>query len=223
MSAIERVNQIRSILATVAEEMDRLLYLLQEAWDARDWDALGYGSWDEYVSGEYSVRKLKIPADRRREIVRQLTGGMMSQRAIAGFLGVDQGTVSRDLAASREASGPLIPESDITGSKRRDVGASPDPSPPPARVTGRDGKSYPSRPTGANRLRPVPSPPVSPPPAPATEPDPHDIAPHALAALLAHELRNEPAGLAAALREVLTGDELSQLAALLTAPADAPA
>ncbi|AYF32172.1 hypothetical protein CSH63_32990 [Micromonospora tulbaghiae] len=118
----ERIRQgIHTYLETLAE--------IALAWERRDWQVLGYPSWQAYVDGEFGADRLKMPVEHRQKAVTELRLSGMSQRAIGTVLGVDQATVKRDL----DAAG--------------DVG--------PAAVRGADGKTYAStRPTPA---RPAPA------------------------------------------------------------------
>ena len=68
------------------------------AYAARDWLALGYGSWDEYIDGEYGADRLKLSPEHRQKAVAELRLSGMSQRAIGSVLSVGQSTVRDDLA-----------------------------------------------------------------------------------------------------------------------------
>lgn len=91
---------------------------ISEAYHRRDWQALGYDSWDAYVSGEFGTDRLRLPPEQRREIVSSLRADSLSTRAIASVVGVHQTTVLDDLRAG-------------------------DGFPSPAPVAGLDGKTYP--------------------------------------------------------------------------------
>lgn len=95
----------------------KTLALIKEAWDQRDWEALGYADWHSYVDGEFGAERLGLTPEHRRKAVEELRLAGMSQRAIAAAVGVDQATVIRDL-------------------RRGDASASPD------EITGADGKRY---------------------------------------------------------------------------------
>jgi transposase len=88
---------------------------IKQAYFGRVWLALGYESWSGWCDCE--LDGFKLPSLERREVVAELSGEGMSQRAIADVVGANQATVSRDLAA-------------------HDANASPQP------VTGQDGKTY---------------------------------------------------------------------------------
>lgn len=96
----------------------------------RAWSALGYATWEAYCDAEFV--RLALSREQRSEMVAALNAQGMSQRSIASAVGVDRDTVSRDL---RSGGG----------------------FPPPDRVTGADGRSYPAaRPTPAPTLALVP-------------------------------------------------------------------
>jgi len=88
------------------------------AYHARDWEALGYDSWDAYVSGEFGSAMPRLDRAERRELVVNLRAEGLSTRAIAAATGVAQQTVNRDLAG--------------------DSFESPEPTP----IIGTDGKTY---------------------------------------------------------------------------------
>jgi hypothetical protein len=87
------------------------------AFRGRIWVALAYDSWSEWC--ECELGGLKLPVPQRREIVSELAGAGMSNRAIADTISVDRQTVANDLKAGGENS------------------------PPDRMVIGQDGKSYP--------------------------------------------------------------------------------
>jgi len=116
--------------------------LIQEAYHSRAWDALGYGSWDEYCTREFGTSRLRLPREERQEVVVSLRESGLSERSIASATGLGRGTVQRELSG-----GPNGPP------------AQGDSEPP--RVTGADGRSYPSRSNGWHQ-RPEPEPPDEP-------------------------------------------------------------
>lgn len=74
--------------------------LIKEAYQGRVWDALGYASWDEYVTREFGTGQLRIPKEERTEYVASLRESGMSIRAIASATGESVGTVHAALASS---------------------------------------------------------------------------------------------------------------------------
>jgi hypothetical protein len=91
---------------------------IADAYRDRDWQALGYDSWETYVDGEFSESRVRLSAPERREAVAELRLAGMSQRAIGTTLGVSKATVANDLA--EVVNSDHLPEA----------------------VTGADGKTY---------------------------------------------------------------------------------
>lgn len=110
---------------------------IADAYRERDWDTLGYQSWESYVEAEFSEARLRLSPDDRREAVAELRLSGLSQRAIGAALGVDQKTVSNDLRAlSTEENSSVQPEriTSLDGRERpatRTVPQSPEPKPEP--------------------------------------------------------------------------------------------
>lgn len=71
--------------------------LIVEAYQKRDWVALGYASWDDYTTREFGTSRIKLPREERQEVVQSLRDAGLSTRAIAAATGVDRKTVRRDL------------------------------------------------------------------------------------------------------------------------------
>jgi transcriptional regulator with XRE-family HTH domain len=88
-------KRIRTASEKVNVTTDALFELLEQAAAGRIHDALGYASWTAWFSEAVTIR----PQDRdqRKAFVALMTGRGMSQRAIAGALGISQKTVDRDL------------------------------------------------------------------------------------------------------------------------------
>ncbi|VBA33124.1 hypothetical protein LAUMK4_05885 [Mycobacterium persicum] len=72
------------------------------AFRGRIWVALAYDSWAEWC--ECELGGLKLPVPQRREIVSELAGAGMSNRAIADTIGVGRDTVGRDLSTVADAT-----------------------------------------------------------------------------------------------------------------------
>jgi hypothetical protein len=108
-------------------------------WLRRGWEPLGYESWVELCRAEFGG-SLWSNVEERRELTVSFRARGMSTRAIGAVLGIDQRTAAAD---NRSGAG--------------------DPAPEPERVTGTDGKSYP---TGTG----WPEAPVEPEPAPGLPP-----------------------------------------------------
>lgn len=69
---------------------------IQTAWQLRDWEVLGFDSWDSYVESVVKGAVPKMAKEIRGKIVVQLTELGMSTRAIASVVGANKSTVQRD-------------------------------------------------------------------------------------------------------------------------------
>jgi hypothetical protein len=117
-----RVRFIRRDLTTLTFTWKSLADNVREAYDARDWEALGYQSWREYCVAEFDPAHMpRAPKDVLAQVVSQLTAeGGMSTRAIGDALGIGKSTVARMV--------PTVPDGTVD-----------------RRVTGLDGKNRPAR------------------------------------------------------------------------------
>jgi hypothetical protein len=103
--------------------------LITEAYTSRAWNALGYDTWDAYCATEFGAARLRPPREQRRDVITSLRDAGLSLRAIESATSVTRKTIIRDCAQVVE-------------------------SPPPAAVTGVDGKTYPA-PTQPQETSPV--------------------------------------------------------------------
>lgn len=78
------------------------------AYQERAWAALGYRTWDDYLTAEFGTVRLQLPREARSETVRSLRDAGLSTRAIAAATGVGKDTVARDLAGVSNAT-PAAP------------------------------------------------------------------------------------------------------------------
>jgi len=92
-----------SLGTAVAEAIDRLVELIDQARTGQADVALGYPSWTAYVSTELSDALPRLRRSQRRDVVAQLTAKGMSARAIAPVVRSSQGTVARDLRRGADA------------------------------------------------------------------------------------------------------------------------
>jgi hypothetical protein len=130
--------RIKALIGSVSDQMDKLSELITEAQQGGAHLALGYRSWTEYVAAEFTANPLRLDRDDRRQLVAKLSDAGMSTRAIAPVVGVSHMAVAND----REA---LVKT--FTGDDQRDddiVDAEIVEESEPVRITGRDGKSYPT-------------------------------------------------------------------------------
>ena len=88
-----RADRIRSGMRVLAEWRQDVI----AAYAARDWDTLGYDTWDAYIDGEYGEHRVRLPREQRREIVAGMSAAGMSTRAIGSAVGTSYDTVQRDL------------------------------------------------------------------------------------------------------------------------------
>lgn len=135
----ERITKRISLkLDTIADNYQAVMPLIREAVERNAAAALGYSGVSAYVADRFGGALQRLGVETRREVVKELTAGGMSNRATASVLGVDERTVRNDRLSGAENSAP---ESE------------------PRPVTGLDGKTYqPARPEPVRHLHPVPDP-----------------------------------------------------------------
>lgn len=114
IGATRRAETIRQGMISYAAAMEAI----GEAFENRDWVALGHKDWDTYCEKEFSEKRLKLTREQREQAVLAFRGAGMSTRAIAAALGVDDKTVRNDLRGAENSA--------------------------PAEVRGADGKTYPA-------------------------------------------------------------------------------
>lgn len=136
--AVARAERIRSGIRSLVE----LQQDITDAYHARDWQTLGYDTWEAYVAGEFGHALPRLGRDERRELVVSLRAEGLSTRAIASATGSSVGTVHGDMATCSELN---------TSDDEDD--ADPELEPKPERpVTGLDGKTYSPRSTRPDML-----------------------------------------------------------------------
>lgn len=134
--AVARAERIRAGIRSMSE----LQQDIADAYHARDWETLGYQTWDSYVTGEFGGAMPRLDRTERRELVVNLRAEGLSTRAIAAATGVDQKTVVNDQRAVR------------SGEEISSPGKEAEPDRP---VTGLDGKTYePKNPQRGNKEEP---------------------------------------------------------------------
>lgn len=141
-------DRIRLLAESLADTLDSLGTLIDEARTGSAWLALGYRSWTEYVSTEFAGVLPRLDREPRQELVRDLDSRGMSLRAIAPVVGVSHEQVRKDRDAARVndltpaprvAAGAPWEEEGRTESPFESGASSPAPSP----ITGIDGRNYP--------------------------------------------------------------------------------
>lgn len=123
-STLEQANARAERIRQGLESYHVLREDIAAAYLARDWQALGYPTWDQYVEAEFTSARLALPREERRELVAYFREHGMSTRAIAAATGVARNTVKDDL---------------------RQVGQIDPPDEERSTVVGIDGKAYTSR------------------------------------------------------------------------------
>lgn len=97
--AVRRAERIRAGVVNYAQTRRDIA----DAYAHRDWQALGYESWETYLAGEFGEELRALAgADRveRRDAVAELRQSGMSTRAIGSALGASEATVRRDLSGA---------------------------------------------------------------------------------------------------------------------------
>lgn len=89
--ARESVRLTKNGLEAAAEQVVRQI-------NGRAWIALGYESWDHMREAEYSGAAVIVPRMDRPQLSARLAAEGLSQKQISETLGVNQATISRDLA-----------------------------------------------------------------------------------------------------------------------------
>src|SRR5437016_318820 len=97
-----RAENIRTRLDSLTANINEIPVLIQEAYQAGDWQALGYPDWPAYVHEEYGTHIIKLDKAVRRKWARDLKAVGMSTREIAPVTNVSKATAARDAAASPE-------------------------------------------------------------------------------------------------------------------------
>lgn len=133
--------------------VEAVWHLIADAYQGRAWAALGHASWDEYITREFGVSRLRLPREERQEVVASLREQGLSVRAIAAATGDSHMTIQRDLSRVPDVT-PDPAEDEVLDAE---IVEPPTPKP----ITGTDGKTY--KPS-------APKPRTDPTPAPITEP-----------------------------------------------------
>ena len=150
-------DRIRLMGESVADQLDKMADLIDQARVGSAWLALGYRSWPEYVAEEFVGILPRLNREPRQEFVRELAARGMSTRAIAPVVGVSNKTVSVDL---RSPVTEVTPEDAPGGAPTPEgeekapatlTAVEPEPHPvqaaqPRPPVVGIDGKTYAPRP-----------------------------------------------------------------------------
>ncbi len=82
----------QELTAQIRACVEQVWVLIEQAFTARAWVALGYPSWDAYCASEFDRSRLRIPREERAEVVASMREIGMSTRAIAAATGLSVGT-----------------------------------------------------------------------------------------------------------------------------------
>lgn len=157
----------RALTDQIKVTVEGAWHLIERAYVARAWAALGYRSWDDYCQREFGTSRLRLPREERQEVVASLRESGLSTRAIAAATGIDRNTVMSDLRQVAEippVAPPRIPavsrhantSAEHLGGLPREPDEWPQPTESPAapRITGVNGKAYaPTRPASQAKPR----------------------------------------------------------------------
>lgn len=99
-------KKIRAASDKLSTTSENLLNLLEKAASGQIHEALGLSSWTAWFKDAVQINV----SDRfeRKELAKMMSGKGMSQRAIAGALGVSQKTVDRDLDGEEAEEGATV-------------------------------------------------------------------------------------------------------------------
>ncbi|WP_343282283.1 helix-turn-helix domain-containing protein [Micrococcus sp. 2A] len=105
----------RDLTDQIRTGMESIYHLIRTAYSGRAWSALGYGSWDEYVTREFGNLHLRPPLEDRQDVVLSLREVGMSTRAIAAATHLSPRTVRRELDEAGGAFAPPAGRHDVVG------------------------------------------------------------------------------------------------------------
>lgn len=121
-----RLDRIFAVANDICSSTAIMCAEVEAAYFARDWEAMGYSSWESYQ--EACFPRLRLPREERRELVSSLREAGLSTRAISATTGASKGTVGNDIKAGAQSWA----RDGNTGELAESTPA----------VTGLDGKSY---------------------------------------------------------------------------------
>src|SRR4051794_320685 len=87
-------------LDTIADNIEQVLPMIEQARTGQAHEALGYKSWTAYVQDKFGGRLDRLKRAERQPIVELLADTGMSTRAIATVVGVHHDTVASDIRAA---------------------------------------------------------------------------------------------------------------------------
>jgi hypothetical protein len=94
MTALSVASEARARVDRIKTGVEVIWSLIVESYQARDWEALGYATWDEMCTREFGTSRLRLPREERAETVQSLREAGLSVRAIASVTGDSKSTVA---------------------------------------------------------------------------------------------------------------------------------
>ncbi|KWW42536.1 hypothetical protein AU359_00426 [Micrococcus luteus] len=122
----------RDLTDQIKTGMESVYHLIRAAYRGRAWQALGFGSWDEYVTREFGDLHLRPPLEYRQDVVLSLRDAGMSTRAIASATQLSKDTVRRELNAATGANAPVVDGIPVVGMNGKTYQPTREPRPPAA-------------------------------------------------------------------------------------------
>lgn len=122
----------RDLTDQIKTGMESVYHLIRAAYRGRAWQALGFGSWDEYVTREFGNLHLRPPLEYRQDVVISLREAGMSTRAIASATQLSKDTVRRELSAATGANAPVTDGVPVVGMNGKTYQPMREPRPPAA-------------------------------------------------------------------------------------------
>lgn len=95
-------EESEAITAQLRQALENTQELIIEAFQKKVWLSLGYGSWNDYVTGEFAGLELNPPKEERVSVIASYHQAGMSSRAISAVTGLSKGTIGRELKKAKE-------------------------------------------------------------------------------------------------------------------------
>lgn len=106
----DRAENIRHLLDSMTEQFTVIAIQLSEVKaDEAEWKAMGYGTFAEYLDGEYRDHLTKLTTAARKAIVASapIKAAHLTQPELAAITGATERTIRRDQAANRRPTGQV--------------------------------------------------------------------------------------------------------------------
>jgi hypothetical protein len=170
--ALATAEEARALTDRIKVAVEGTWHLITEAAMRGAHLALGYATWDDYVTREFGSSRLRLPREDRPEVLGSMRDAGMSVRAIASATNLARNTVRKELREVGQIDPPATPEpiaadidviepyddepalteeecealdreNDLDGPELSDAELARQAEEIERRVTGTDGKSYP--------------------------------------------------------------------------------